>query len=342
MLGSSHLSREVFICLLYPLTAGYEAVMLFFILSGFVLSIPAINSQAQKYPVFIIRRIFRIYMPYLVALMLAVLGDMIFHGHITRGPWFNQSWSEPVNWRLVMQHIMFIGKYDSRQFDPPIWSLIYEMRISLVFPFLCAIVLWLRPLPSLILAAVMSCLSIFAMNLLFMFHIRTSLFDTLHYAALFIVGIYLARMKTIISKIFIHLSRSNRIVIAILSATLYIYGGYIWVKIISRFTSYDILRSADWFTALGAAGLIVLSLNSVSCHRILMWPPIHALGRMSYSVYLLHFIIMLLFVHLLYGKIPLLVIFTLCLVVVVASSCVCYRFVEIPFMNIGRRFSGHL
>jgi peptidoglycan/LPS O-acetylase OafA/YrhL len=199
MRSSSNLSKETFTYLVYPFTAGYEAVMLFFILSGFVLSIPAIHSRAQKYSVFLVRRIFRIYMPYLVALALAVTGDMFLHGHVTQGGWFNQFWSTPVNWHLVLNHVLFIGKYDTNQLNPPIWSLIYEMRISLVFPLLCAIALWFRPIPSLILAFVMSCASIVITNVLFVFHIRTSIIDTLHYAALFVIGIYLARQKTAIS-----------------------------------------------------------------------------------------------------------------------------------------------
>ena len=44
---------------------GPEAVILFFVLSGFVLSLPAVNGRPQTYPTFITRRIFRIYVPYL-------------------------------------------------------------------------------------------------------------------------------------------------------------------------------------------------------------------------------------------------------------------------------------
>ncbi len=316
--------------------------MLFFILSGFVLSIPAINSRAQRYPVFMVRRMFRIYMPYLVALILAVSGDMIFHGHVTQGGWFNQFWSEPVNWHLVIDHIIFIGKYDNQQFNPPIWSLVYEMRISLVFPLLCAVALWFKPIPSLIFAFLMSCVSIIVTNLLFVFHIRTSIVDTVHYAALFVIGIYLARQKTQIAEAFRHLSKSTRILFALLSVSFYLYGGFLWSATMPGLTKFYILRAADWFTALGAAGLIVLSINSLSFHRVLMWPPVHALGKMSYSLYLLHFIILLVFVHLLYGKIPLLSIFAICLVVDLAVSWASYRFMEVPFMNLGRKLSGYL
>ena len=48
--------------------------MLFFLLSGFVLSVPYLRGKGQAYPVYLIRRILRIYAPYLAALALAVAG----------------------------------------------------------------------------------------------------------------------------------------------------------------------------------------------------------------------------------------------------------------------------
>jgi peptidoglycan/LPS O-acetylase OafA/YrhL len=264
---------------------------------------------------------------------------MIRQGHVTQGQWFNQFRFGPVNWRLVMQHVIFIGQYNTDPFDSPIWSLVYEMRISLVFPLLCAIVLRLKPAQSLIMAACMSCLSILTLILLPPPHFNIGTVSTLHYAALFIVGIYLARQKSIISNIFAHLSKRKKEAIAVLAALLYLYAA---AGITRRLTHYGLVLSSDWFTALGAAGLIVFSLNSASCRRVLLWPPIHALGKMSYSVHLLHLIIMQLLIHLLYGKIPLLFVIALCLVAVVAGSWAFYRLIELPFMNLGRRLGGYL
>ena len=80
---------------------GTEAVMLFFVLSGFVLSLPTVNGRPQTYFTFLIRRIFRIYVPYLAALLVWVVGAFWLHGIITRSDSFHQYWSEPVNWHLV-------------------------------------------------------------------------------------------------------------------------------------------------------------------------------------------------------------------------------------------------
>src|ERR1700722_7768894 len=121
--------------------AGNGAVILFFVLSGFVLSLPAAAGRPQPYITFAIRRVFRIYLPYLMALAFAVAGAYWLHGIITRNIWFHAFWSEPLNWGLVGRHVLFVGVYNTDQFDNPIWSLVHEMRISLIFPFLCALVL---------------------------------------------------------------------------------------------------------------------------------------------------------------------------------------------------------
>ncbi len=131
--------------LLLPITAGHEAVILFFILSGFVLSLPAINLRARPYAVFILRRIFRIYIPYVAALFLAVLGNRFFAEDVTQSKCLSGYWSLPIDWGLFRQHLLCLGAYNTETFDPPIWTLVLEMRICLVFPFLCAQRLRLRP-----------------------------------------------------------------------------------------------------------------------------------------------------------------------------------------------------
>src|ERR1700752_5319544 len=50
-----------------PLQNGPAAVILFFLLSGFVLSIPVWREKSQSYRVFLTRRVCRIYIPYLFA-----------------------------------------------------------------------------------------------------------------------------------------------------------------------------------------------------------------------------------------------------------------------------------
>jgi peptidoglycan/LPS O-acetylase OafA/YrhL len=72
---------------------GHSALPLFFMLSGFVLALPAVNNKAQAYPVFITRRAFRLYVPYVVALAIAVLCNSLWHGPLALTSWVNQTGS---------------------------------------------------------------------------------------------------------------------------------------------------------------------------------------------------------------------------------------------------------
>jgi peptidoglycan/LPS O-acetylase OafA/YrhL len=339
MQDSSPLSRRVVDYAAYPFTAGHEAVVFFFILSGLVLSIPAVESRAQGYGVFVLRRICRIYLPYLAALALAVWGANAFHTPIAQGDLLKYTWSVPVDWHLVRQHLALIGDYDFNAFNPPIWSLIYEMRISLVFPVLAALVLKLKPVRSLVLALSVSAISLLLVNTLVWHPLVCDCFWTLHYASIFIIGIDLAAHREAISRIYIRRTRRSKLAIGAASAALYVYAGVITTDISGLITQYDMSIVADWLTAAGAAGLIVVSLNSASCQRALQWPPLHALGKMSYSVYLLHMIVILVLLHLLYGKLPLLSIFAFCFVLVLAGSWIFHRAIEVPSTNLGHWLS---
>ena len=78
--------------LLYPLVAGHEAVILFFLLSGFVLALPLLAGDQMPYSRFALRRVLRIYGPYLMALLLA--GDYFWHRGDGFGRWSGKTWSE--------------------------------------------------------------------------------------------------------------------------------------------------------------------------------------------------------------------------------------------------------
>ena len=122
-------------------------MVLFFTLSGFVLSLPVWRETKISYLHFVLRRTFRIYLPYLLALFLSVAGAYLFHSHKQPhlSPWFQGSWSTPIDPHLVLQHMLFIGsRYQAGQYNTVFWTLILEMQISLIFPILMNI---LRRIP---------------------------------------------------------------------------------------------------------------------------------------------------------------------------------------------------
>src|ERR1700738_3699896 len=56
---------------IHILWAGHEAVILFFVLSGFVLSLPFLNNNTISYHKYIVKRFCRIYIPYIIVLFIS-------------------------------------------------------------------------------------------------------------------------------------------------------------------------------------------------------------------------------------------------------------------------------
>src|SRR5437764_6970660 len=82
---------------LHALWGGHEAVIFFFVISGFVLALPYFKRELHYTP-FILKRLSRIYLPYIVAVAVAALAAAgLARGSITAlSSWFNGSWTEPL------------------------------------------------------------------------------------------------------------------------------------------------------------------------------------------------------------------------------------------------------
>ena len=66
---------------LVPIFSGTQAVMLFFVLSGFVLSLPYLDGKRRPYWPYLIRRFWRIYVPFAAAVGIAAVGALLFRGY---------------------------------------------------------------------------------------------------------------------------------------------------------------------------------------------------------------------------------------------------------------------
>ena len=123
-----------------PVWNGESAVIMFFVLSGFVLTLPYTGPSPKRIDVvpFIIRRIFRLYPAYWVGILLALLLRFaVFSptGLYGLSEWANSLWHLPVTWKTLVQHFFMVApRIQPNAIDPVIWSLIIEMKVSLIFP----------------------------------------------------------------------------------------------------------------------------------------------------------------------------------------------------------------
>jgi peptidoglycan/LPS O-acetylase OafA/YrhL len=324
------------------LVAGHQAVILFFLLSGFVLTLPYKKKGGLNYGPFLLKRVCRIYLPYLGALAFAILCDLHFSGPSSiNNYWTQMTWSTPVTTRLVLQHILFLGNYNWSQFNTAFWSLVYEMRISLVFPVLALAVLRLRAVWIILAAAALS-LAFYPLSILFSSTLHLSSRDaainsmlTLHYAAFFLIGSLLAKHLHTIHLWFARLTPFRAGIIGLVS--LLLYGFSDASTIIQRFSIPADLY--DWVAAAGAIMLIVFAMNSRPFHSFLTSRAIHHLGQISYSLYLIHGTILFVLIHTLFGRVPIGILLLIYLSATLLVTEIFYRLIERPTMLLGRRLT---
>jgi peptidoglycan/LPS O-acetylase OafA/YrhL len=323
-----------------PFTSGREAVLLFFLLSGLVLALPSVDSRPLSYSVFITRRIFRLYVPYLAALAFAVAGNLVWHGPLHLTPWANQTWYDPVHPRAVADHILFVGQYNASQFNTAFWSLVIEMRISIIFPLLCLLVLRIRPWISIAMVCAISIVASYfegkaglnAMEL------------NAHYMGFFIIGILLAQYKAPLVKW--TSSFSLRVAVTWFAAALFLYW---YGKFAAMLFAKYILKAADvkligyeWASGIGAAVLIVLSFSFLPFSQFLLSRIPQYLGKISYGIYLVHSTILFALLHLMSKKVPLEVILAIYILLVLLIATVMYKYVEKPAIDFGRQIASRV
>jgi peptidoglycan/LPS O-acetylase OafA/YrhL len=121
-----------FLCFL-PLSFGQAGVAIFFVVSGFCIHM-SFEQQGQRWDSFFIRRIFRIYPPYLVALIFSVLLIMA-HSRLN----FH---SQEIRIQLLT-HLFLIHNCDPLTFsgfNGSFWSLAVEAQLYLLYPALLVLV----------------------------------------------------------------------------------------------------------------------------------------------------------------------------------------------------------
>ena len=315
------------------LVEGHRAVVLFFLLSGFVLALPQIRGSRQAYLPYLMKRICRIYLPYLVSLALAIAGCWYFHGSEAYGGWFSQTWGSAPTWRLTLAHLLFIGNYPDFAYNTAFWSLVQEMRISLIFPFLCAAVLWMRWWRAIWLPVLLTMAATMAERRgVLPSHVAW----TVHYTGSFVLGILLAAHRESLERWLGGLGRAGYLLFMAGSAALYCVPN-----------KAGAIGSAgqlgvDLVTSFGAVGLMLLALSHrVASGFLRSMVPVF-LGRISYSVYLLHGTVLYLAAYLVQGRWP----FSSMLLPVVAVTVVgavgMYEWVEVPSIGLGRYLAGRV
>ena len=327
------------------LWSGHSAVIFFFVLSGFVLSLPFYQKTEFNYFKYMIKRFCRIYIPYIVILFIAIVVKISLESKIgsisvLRG-W--GSWEEEVSLINIIQHILFLGEYKFETYVMSVWTLVHEMRISIIFPLVVFLVIKLNWRSSLALAFFVSVAGYLLMQTFPSdpnTPVSLNYFITLHYIGMFIIGALLAKNREFIIN---NVVRSKFKYLLLPVGILFFCYPRIPFMFLSKiignteFNLYLIL--IDWYITFGAVLILVASLSIKSVSSFLFLKPIRFFGKISYSLYLVHAVALLAMIHLLFGLVPIPIILLISFILTIVLSWVCYEYIEKPSMKLGKYLS---
>ncbi len=310
-------------------SSGPSAVVLFFVLSGFVLSLPFARARRPRYEEFAVKRLCRIYLPF----AFAILGSAVLYALVRPAPipelslWFNTVlWDQPLSADYVLRNLAMTGLHPDMTLDLVMWSLVHELRISLIFPILFVLTRrWPVSAAALSLVAAIACTAALGGREADSFLL--SLVDTGRFVVLFVAGIVIAGHVTAIGRAAAGWPASVTASAWAAALALLLSPG-------PSLTNYY-----DCIWGLGAVGLLLLTVGSARADRLLSKPPLVWLGKVSYSLYLVHVPLLIAAIHLFYGWLPL----PVTIAGVIALSLLCaeamHRAVEAPSIRLGRRLT---
>ncbi|HDR7798113.1 acyltransferase [Bacillus tropicus] len=313
-------------------SSGNESVIIFFILSGFVLY-TSIQKNYDSYGAFLLKRICRIYIPYIIAISIAIICQttMSEYGISYLSEWFNRSWTIESSLSLIAQHILLVGKYNTDAYNGVIWSLVHEMRISIIFP--VVVTVCLRKTLRYSLLSLFS-FSMCSIAILFLFRSSLTLTSyalTLHYTVLFLLGSLVAKYKNDLIVFYSNCTKNTKIIWLLFAILLYMYEGIIGeIKVLNNF----IFR--DYVVAISACLFVILSLSVSTLSSLLRNKYLLYLGKISYSLYLYHIISLFSLVYMLHEIFPLPIILILSLILSFILATISYLFVEKFAFRLGK------
>jgi peptidoglycan/LPS O-acetylase OafA/YrhL len=252
-------------------TAGTESVLVFFVLSGLVVTLPALR-EGFGWLGYYGGRMLRLYLPVWASLALAALAIALLPrdpAAVTAGSWLARANAHTISWpQLFSEASLWKASYDVNNV---LWSLRWELVFSLSLPLFVIAARALRR--SWVFAAVLAALCTVTGRLVDV--------DALVYLPVFFLGALMAVRLPDLRSAVRAWPRAGRITLGAASGALLIAS---WLgRPIEGTIGADLL----WGLAgVGAAGLVVLVVGSPTADRALSSRVPRWLGKISFSLYL--------------------------------------------------------
>ena len=318
---------------------GQAAVTMFFVISGFVLGRSLDRGKSgflQNATRFVVRRAFRIYPAHLVILICTVEYLAVHHVVSQRDAsgYFNYIYQQPITLYTIGANIFLL----TNTINPPTWTLTVEMVAALLLPVLHVLDRTVTPVQRLGVLAVL-------MMVCYEFHDVIALM----WLFAFYLGLMLSSWGSFIA------SRMSQGLLWTRAAFALAFCTFMLVRPALHGHGTDTPPFVQYVEAIAAAVVLALIVygRELHCYRLLDHPLIRFYGRISYSLYLCHYLVMYIFATMLFTyapdgslmRYPVVYSAMIAAVTVLGATILAvlsYVWVEKPGIEIGREFAGRV
>jgi len=312
---------------------GGAAVTLFFLLSGLVLgqSLSRINMNIRGLFGFLVKRIIRLYPVYLVIVFLTALYmkfGFVYETFPCSSAWFNWWMNFQMTFKEFFLNFFFIHTY----LGGVTWTLRVILIMSFVFPMFFLINKKTTWWMDILITALLIYLSFTLLNI--------DGFRDLRYIYMFYLGLIIPKFKDLFSKI------PNSLVAISLPFLVLLLLGF---RYLTNEYKGGVIESLVSFIIIGLAAYG----SKVTVLDILEGKILHFFGKISYSLYLIHFSVLYVLGRLMFQNFPQLpyqnqylsihiILFVLSTVIATGISYLVYKFVEMPSQTLAKAVGAKL
>ncbi|QTG79521.1 acyltransferase family protein [Arthrobacter crystallopoietes] len=256
---------------------GTGAVYIFFILSGFVLTLPVVRNTRFSWLAYYPSRIVRLYVPVIASVVLAVVSIMLVPRSGSVGSkWLDGHIVSPTIPAILEDMTLLLG---GGVLNTPLWSLRWEVAFSILLPAFVWLAFRLRGRPWILICGCLIAICVGELT-----HV-----SVLRFFPYFLIGGVMAAGWETISKSVTRINENRRassawLAIAILGVVL-LEAGWYGVAIGIR---SELLPIGNALSAMGAVLLVFSAVGAPFMKRWLESAVIQWLGKISFSLYLTH------------------------------------------------------
>lgn len=273
-------------------TAGWESVILFFVLSGLVVTLPVVKRPGFDWIAYYPRRVMRLMIPVVGAVLIAVAFVVAVPQRTSQpaGTWLSRSSTPNFTWKYIIKAWDLVG--GDGHIDNPLWSLRWEILFSLALPVFVILALALRKwwIAGLAASVLLTWLGLSAGS------------GALSFFPAFFVGAVLAVRLDAVRVFAGHVNQ--RVVRHLMWAGITIGAAMLLIApwLIGPDTGTDLTHALRALAPLAAAGLVLATIGWKPLGWMLSARPFAFFGRISFSLYLVHVPILIFSAYLLAGQ----------------------------------------